>query len=63
MDAMEQTVDNLVTNLRLCKAKIMDGFMVVAEDIRHDATGATKDQIADHELRITRLEADQSRAA
>jgi hypothetical protein len=38
------------------KEEIIHEFKVVAEDIRHDALGANKDKIQNHENRITHVE-------
>ncbi len=63
LDAIDERFDRMEAKLEGLKDDLIHEFRVIAEDIRHDAIGSTKDQLADHESRITRLEASPRRAA
>jgi len=59
MEEMGKLYDRVVQSeerLQEWKQEIVDEFHVVAEDLRHDLFGITKDQLAGHEDRIVRLE-------
>ncbi|MBI3332038.1 hypothetical protein HYZ99_03710 [Candidatus Peregrinibacteria bacterium] len=49
-------ISNLYAANQRWKDEIIHEFKVVAEDIRHDAMGAQKDRIEQHDDRIKRLE-------
>ncbi len=55
-DANERWKDEILEQQKEWKEEIVHEFKVVAEDFRHDAMGANKDRIENHEDRIVRLE-------
>ena len=56
-DSLDRRFDRLEAKVDTLKEELIDGFRVVAEEMRHDFVGATKDQLADHERRPTQLKA------